>query len=85
MWGISIHGDFRPMWHKLSCYGSLGLGKNLLCKSVLGHCERRVNKSYVNKSKVSLVVVMKWIVIPIDCFQAALSLILSLFSSKCSV
>ena len=41
--------------------------------------------SSVNKSKVSLVVVMKWIVTPFDCFQVALSLIFSEFSSKCSV
>ena len=38
MWGISILADFRPIEYQLSCCGSLGLGKNLLVKSALGHC-----------------------------------------------
>ena len=42
MWGISILADFRPMGYKLSCCGSLwsSLGKNLLFKSALGHCDK---------------------------------------------
>ena len=38
MWGISILADFRPMGYKLSCCGSLCLGKDFLFKSALGHC-----------------------------------------------
>ena len=41
MWGISILDDFKPMGYKLSCCGIVfGLGKNLLFKSILGHCEQ---------------------------------------------
>ena len=35
-WGILVLADFRPMRYRLSCCGSQG--KNLLFKSVLGHC-----------------------------------------------
>ena len=39
VWRISILADFRPMGYKLSCLGSLwSVGKDLLFKSVLGHC-----------------------------------------------
>ena len=40
MWRISIHRDFDSLEGPLSTCGShwLGLGKNLLLKSVLGHC-----------------------------------------------
>ena len=40
MWGISIHANFRPMGYKLV----FGLGKNLLFKSALGHCEMAEKK-----------------------------------------
>ena len=39
MWGISIHADSRPMGYKLSYCGSHCLGKNILFKSALGHCD----------------------------------------------
>ena len=43
-WDISILADFRPIRYKLSCCDSLWsryyVGKNLLFKSVLGHCEQ---------------------------------------------
>ena len=40
MWKISIRVDFRPIGYKLSCCGSIALGKNLLFKSGLGHCAK---------------------------------------------
>ena len=42
MWEISILADFRPMEYKLSCGAVVvfGLGKNLLFKFALGHCEQ---------------------------------------------
>ena len=40
MWGISILADFRPgLWGiSFQAVVFFGLGKNLLFKSVLGHC-----------------------------------------------
>ena len=38
MWGISILVDFRPMGISFHAVIVFGLGKNLLFKSVLGHC-----------------------------------------------
>ena len=53
MWGISILADFRPMGYKLSCCGSLSktvfdLGKNLLFKSVLGHCVNHLIQAVIH-------------------------------------
>ena len=38
MWGISILADFRPMGISFNAVVVVGLGKDLLSKSVLGHC-----------------------------------------------
>ena len=40
MWGISILADFKPMGY-ISFHAAVvfGLGKTLLFKSVLGHCD----------------------------------------------
>ena len=38
MWGILILADFRPMSISFNAVIVFGLGKNLLFKSVLGHC-----------------------------------------------
>ena len=43
-WGISILADFRPIGYRLSCCGIFGLGKFLLLKSVLGHCDYTQNR-----------------------------------------
>ena len=44
MWGISILADFRLMGYKLSYFTVVvfALGKNLLFKFALGHCENLV-------------------------------------------
>ena len=36
LWGISFHADSRPIGHKFH----LGLGNDLLLKSILGQCEK---------------------------------------------
>ena len=38
MCSILILADIRPMGYKLPCCGSIGLGKNILFKSILGRC-----------------------------------------------
>ena len=52
-WGISILAAFRPMGYKFSSWVVFGLGKNLLFKSILGHCVHQ----YIfqsNKQKLKL-------------------------------
>ena len=39
MWGISILADFRPMDISFHAVVVFALGKNLLFKFALGHCE----------------------------------------------
>ena len=39
MWRISIHRDFDSLGVPFHPVVVIGLGKNLLLKSVLGHCE----------------------------------------------
>ena len=43
MWGISIHGDFRPMGYSFHPAVVVGLGNDLLFKSVLAHCGPLIN------------------------------------------
>ena len=50
MWGISILADFRPMGISFHTVAVFGLGKNLLFKSVLGHCETGVVITHNNNS-----------------------------------
>ena len=38
MWGILIFVDIDRMVYRFSCGGSLGFGKDLLFKSILGSC-----------------------------------------------
>ena len=42
MWGISILADLRPIGTSFPAVIVFGLGKNLLFKSVLGHCGREI-------------------------------------------
>ena len=44
MWGISILADFRPGLAGFHAVVFLGLGKNLLFRSVLRHCDQFVTK-----------------------------------------
>ena len=46
MWGISILADFRPWGISFHAVVVFALGKNLLFKSVLGHCGKEHDKSY---------------------------------------
>ena len=49
MWGILILADFRPLGISFHSVIVFGLGKNLLFKSVLGHCESPVSPEGVGK------------------------------------
>ena len=40
LWGISFHADSRPMGISFHPVVVLGLGNDLLLKSILGHCEK---------------------------------------------